>query len=236
MGHFVVKRHHFLVWVFRPTLSPQDVSIDLDFESKPFLDGYAHGGMLQEAQTLFGRVWGIIKNHLDDESELILTGHSLGGSIAAIMCCMLRHGHPEISSYAFCFGAAPCLSRGISERFHPFMLGICVGDDVVVRLSYEGFVDLKKRLFLISKLNPDETVLQEQGHIHGHTWAHQKDLCTPERLWPPWKQIYVRREPERGLCVTKVNATDFACPVVSMRCLLDHAPITYDEILWEYMR
>lgn len=235
LGHYIVKRHHFVVWVFRPTMSAEDVAIDVNFEAKTFLDGYAHVGMADEAQMLLERVWNTIRNHLDGNTELILTGHSLGGSMAAIMCCLLRQNHPTICSYAFCFGAAPCLCATLAKRYQQYMLGICVGDDVIVRLSFESIVDLKKRLFLIAKLNLDEAGLRQHGHLNGHEWEHQIMLHPPERLWPPWKQIYIRREQDT-LRATKICTTSLNCPVISSRMALDHVPNTYTDVLWEYMQ
>ena len=230
VGQYIVHHHGRIIWTFRPTLSPDDFVIDVDFESVPFLDGYAHRGMLREAEDIFGRVWSIIEPY--KHFDFVLCGHSLGGSMAAIVSIMLRN--TSVRAYAFCYGAAPCLCERVSKRYQSYMLGICVGDDVITRLSYESFVDLKKKLFLICKLDASESDLEQQGHICKGRWIHQADLCHSRRLWGPWKQVYIRRNEQGILEATQIDTKQLDSLVISLRFILDHAPITYDEVLWEY--
>lgn len=230
VGQYIIRYRERIIWTFRPTLSADDFIIDVDFESVAFLDGYAHKGMLSEAERIFERIWPLVEPHSD--LEFVLAGHSLGGSMAAILCIMLRT--KGVRAFAFCYGAGPCMSECVSKRFQSYMLGICVGDDVITRLSYESFVDLKKKLFLICKLEATEEDLEQQGHICDGRWSHQADLCHSQRLWGPWKQIHVRRNDQGALEAAQIETTQLDALVISMRFILDHAPITYDEILWEY--
>jgi hypothetical protein len=66
--------------VVRGTTSVDDLLTDMVTITEPFLDGFAHRGILKAADSICR----IVRRHLIRGDRLWLTGHSLGGATAAI--------------------------------------------------------------------------------------------------------------------------------------------------------
>jgi hypothetical protein len=66
--------------VIRGTTSVDDLLTNLATIAIPFLDGYAHKGILKAADSICR----IVRKHLIKGDRIWLTGHSLGGATAAI--------------------------------------------------------------------------------------------------------------------------------------------------------
>jgi Lipase (class 3) len=114
---------------------------------------YCHSGMLQTAQWMYKDLQrhGILDKLLLEENDaphadyqLVLTGHSLGAGLAAILAIMLRPKFPTLR--CFCFAPPGCtLSENALEasKDDDFITSYVVGSDIFPRMSLEAMESLR---------------------------------------------------------------------------------------------
>ncbi|KAI9343151.1 hypothetical protein BDR26DRAFT_894336 [Obelidium mucronatum] len=148
-----------IVIAIRGTYSAADVLVDLKFDVTPLLipeldaDGeehLAHGGFMTTAKNILADLkrLNILEPLLNDKSSefygcsLVVTGHSLGAGVAALLANMLRYDFPSTCCYTF--EPPGCIvSRRAAEHFELFCTSVVMGDDVVTRLSRNTMEMLK---------------------------------------------------------------------------------------------
>ncbi|KAJ3079562.1 hypothetical protein HDU99_010601, partial [Rhizoclosmatium hyalinum] len=148
-----------IVIAIRGTYSAADVLVDLKFDvmplSIPELEGeeeehLAHSGFMHTANNIVGdiRRLNILGPLLNDPSSefygcsLVVTGHSLGAGVAALVANILRYDFPSTCCYAF--EPPGCVvSRKAAQHFEHFCTSVVMGDDVVTRLSRNTLEMLK---------------------------------------------------------------------------------------------
>jgi hypothetical protein len=85
----------------------------------------------------------ILQGLLDDTSSqyhdcgLVITGHSLGAGVAALMTCLLKPNFPNICCYSYC-PPGSLVSSNLAEYLEKFCTSIVVGDDFVPRASRQS--------------------------------------------------------------------------------------------------
>lgn len=126
-----------LVVAVRGTLSIPDVITDLAATTAPFLDGYAHAGIAAAARSLEERLRVRLRDWmaalgLRASTPVLLTGHSLGGALAAMLTLLLDD---EFTVRCTAFGAPPVLCPALARRCMRQVTTIVLQDDIVPRLS-----------------------------------------------------------------------------------------------------
>ncbi|KAJ3063839.1 hypothetical protein HDU98_000385 [Podochytrium sp. JEL0797] len=149
-----------IVIAIRGTYSAADVLVDLKFDVMPLEipelenpDGdehLAHSGFLHTANNIVGdiRRLNILGPLLNDPGSeffgcsLVVTGHSLGAGVAALVANILRYDFPSTCCYAY--EPPGCIvSRKAAQHFETFCTSVVMGDDVVSRLSRNTLEMLK---------------------------------------------------------------------------------------------
>ena len=114
------------------------------------LQGLGRGALQYDEAKLFGRL--CVRTRIDalEDKRLQISGHSLGGGLAAAVCCFLDHLFPDISFHAVTFNAAgvhpntvhpAALTDGKTDNF-------TVKDELLTTLqSYENQVPLIGAVF-----------------------------------------------------------------------------------------
>jgi singapore isolate B (sub-type 7) whole genome shotgun sequence assembly, scaffold_4 len=85
-----------------------------------------------------------ILNRISSRTSLIITGHSLGGGIAALLSLCLQSQYPN-----HCYAYDPpgqTLSPRLCELTIPYVTSIVTGDDCIPRLSGNAFVCLQDNI------------------------------------------------------------------------------------------
>ena len=82
---FLDRAARAVVLAIRGTLSARDVIVDVSYEEKPFLGGFAHGGILAGAEQVVAMARDVVVASLDTNPgySLVTCGHSLGNSPTA---------------------------------------------------------------------------------------------------------------------------------------------------------
>lgn len=163
-AHYVIydECSQTLILAIRGSYQTADCITNLSLDTVPFLDGRAHKGIAQSAQTLHD----ILRPQLAKELEkrkppggLIVTGHSLGAGVGAALVLLLRRGPcptgETIAAWQY-FRRAKCYSYGpppflnaslaATTRQHSGILTIINGFDFVPRLSIRSVDRLLDRM------------------------------------------------------------------------------------------
>lgn len=103
-GHsaYVLSTETDLVIAFKGTESLIDVKIDLDIDKAR--DGDLPGKVHQGFRNSTNLIWPKIEPYLDSGKKVWLTGHSLGGAMAAIVGVRAARGTPPNVEAIFSFG------------------------------------------------------------------------------------------------------------------------------------
>eukprot|EP01065_Artemidia_motanka_P005709 TRINITY_DN1275_c0_g1_i1.p1 TRINITY_DN1275_c0_g1~~TRINITY_DN1275_c0_g1_i1.p1 ORF type:complete len:848 (+),score=159.42 TRINITY_DN1275_c0_g1_i1:63-2606(+) len=149
-SYFVVLDHtrKALVVSVRGTLSPSDVVTDLDGVAVSFPDAdsadLAHRGMAKSAHRLHDLLkrGDVLEAALADPRvkeaggyDVVVVGHSLGAGVGVLLSVLLR---PRFGNRLRCLAySVPggLMTKGLAERTAAYVTALCVGKDIVPRLS-----------------------------------------------------------------------------------------------------
>ncbi|XP_017777073.1 PREDICTED: sn1-specific diacylglycerol lipase beta-like [Nicrophorus vespilloides] len=141
-----------IVVAIRGSISLRDLFTDLTATSDRFeaeglpADTTAHKGMKIGAEFVAKRLkqLGVLEKALNKYPEygLVLTGHSLGAGVAALLAIKIRPSYPELKVYAFATPAG-VLSREAARLTESYIFTVGVGDDFVMRLGVDSVENLR---------------------------------------------------------------------------------------------
>ena len=80
-----------------------------------------------------------------DAYELILTGHSLGAGVAVLLTFLLKATYPQVRCYSF-GTPGTCVDRTTAASCRDFITSVCLGSDIVCRLSIRSFSLLREEI------------------------------------------------------------------------------------------
>ncbi|KAI8646615.1 hypothetical protein BD408DRAFT_428613 [Parasitella parasitica] len=160
---YFIARDRFtnsIVLSIRGTMSVMDTLTDLVCEYEPWKGGFIHSGMKNSAMWFFRHVVPQLIAYSNEHSttSLIIVGHSLGASTAAILTIILtdyidefRRGKKEFTLQ--CYGYAPAcgLSLDIAEKYKDIIQSFVFADDMVSKLSYGSMMDVKELIIASSE-------------------------------------------------------------------------------------
>lgn len=149
------REKNTVVISIRGTLSLQDALADLsakgaDLEIPGVENSYCHAAMLDcaryiKTQLESKRLLELAFSQLPEGAGLVITGHSLGAGVAAILSVLLKPEYPDL----ICFSFSPpggLMSPVASQYTQDFVCSVVVGQDLVPRLGMYTLVDLKVKL------------------------------------------------------------------------------------------
>lgn len=151
--------HKAIILAIRGTLSGEDILADLKLDLEPLEehDGkvtMVHSGVIKTARNLLADIQksGILKRLISSSKEyatyrIVVTGHSLGAGVAAILAYLLREEeHLEnVSCVAYNPPGMLISEQGI-PLFKPFCTTIVTGDDLICRMSLNSLDLIKSDL------------------------------------------------------------------------------------------
>ncbi|KAG0623950.1 hypothetical protein M758_3G213300 [Ceratodon purpureus] len=161
----VYHARKYVVMGIRGTYNTTDILTDLNPHNEPFLEGAAHSGMLGAAKWLLDKEGPLLKRLLLENPGymLALTGHSLGGAVAALMTMLIRDtarswifpiptpfmttslGIKPSGVKCWGFGTAPCVDRRLAEGM-TFIRNVVLQDDVVPRVNPAAIEALREEI------------------------------------------------------------------------------------------
>eukprot|EP00698_Gefionella_okellyi_P018810 TRINITY_DN5682_c0_g1_i2.p1 TRINITY_DN5682_c0_g1~~TRINITY_DN5682_c0_g1_i2.p1 ORF type:complete len:354 (+),score=62.88 TRINITY_DN5682_c0_g1_i2:746-1807(+) len=146
-AYFIALDHErqSVVLAVRGTMSLTDTLTDVCASIGPFLDGYGHVGIVHGAEALVEDTQPIIDKAMIDfpTYQLIITGHSLGAAVSALVATLLRPKYPTV--HAFAFAPPPCMSSALAHLSENYVTSFVVQYDIIPRLSLKSIYELGKR-------------------------------------------------------------------------------------------
>ena len=175
-----------VVLAIRGTVSTSDLLTDACSTSVPFLGGWAHAGMV-------GSAYQVAKTQLPAATRalaenpgfaFLITGHSMGAGVAAILAMLLRSGDEDVlaatragaeaatrfagasradaeaaekaatRAACHCFAAPSVCSLDLSLKAREHTTAVVAGKDVIPRLCYAAVRRLLRRLNAVAPSQP----------------------------------------------------------------------------------
>jgi hypothetical protein len=137
-----------IVVSIRGTYSFSDTMVNFTAAPEEFSGGTAHGGMLTTAKELLNHLktrinfTQVLREH--PTYSLLLTGHSMGGAVAAFMAMMLKVEYPHTRAHIVC--PPSCMSNSLAESCSSYVHSYLNGDDVVPRFHHDAIQRLRTAL------------------------------------------------------------------------------------------
>lgn len=106
-------------------------------DNDDFVKGYGHSGFIRSARNVFHHIHDAALEAIgaNPTFQLVVTGHSLGASTAAVLALMLRDDPDFPAATAVCIAPAPCMTYELAEQTASFTITLVNGPDIVPRLS-----------------------------------------------------------------------------------------------------
>ncbi|KAA6428206.1 MAG: hypothetical protein FRX49_01802 [Trebouxia sp. A1-2] len=155
------------------------------------LDGLGHENVgsqqalrNEDQQNKF--VAGIIRRGLYKEGwKLVITGHSLGAGVAALLSLKMHQRAQGVKCWAFC-PPGGLLSQNLSHAAEDYCTSIIVNKDMVPRLSLKTVYRLfEGKMIALARCNKTATRVL----LHALRAGSRRVLLSDPRLFRPWSQV-----------------------------------------------
>ncbi|CAK9015243.1 unnamed protein product [Durusdinium trenchii] len=154
-----------LVVTIRGTFSMSDIISDVYASQTEYRNHVIHEGTLHSARWIYEKVLPLLRRESGDGRRVILTGHSLGGAVAAVLAWLLRED-AQLDTLGFVFGVPQVVDESLATKMQRYVVGIIHGYDMVPQLSTKSLQDFQQQIADAAKTPEErlaslEDVLQE---------------------------------------------------------------------------
>lgn len=150
--------HKSVVIAIRGTLSFKDMLTDVSADAEKLdVEGheiYGHRGIVNNSRYILGKLreLQLLENAFQrhPDYKLVVSGHSLGAGVAAILAILLRDRYPDIKAYAFSPPGGLINAEGVLYT-QDFVTAVVLGEDIVPRMSMCTLRQLRDQLVEVIK-------------------------------------------------------------------------------------
>lgn len=182
------RRLSAVILSVRGTMSVRDTLTDLSFEYIQWRGGVVHSGIMMSAKWFLDNVGKQLCMFAAEYgmSQIILTGHSLGGATAALAAIMLTDeleengGWPvsgegkRVRIHCYTYGTPPILSPDLARKYEHLIDTFIFGDDIIPRLSYGTMLDLQILMVYAAEIGRASDMF---GTMEGSILQRRLDEC-----------------------------------------------------------
>ncbi|CAE7945705.1 ECHIA [Symbiodinium sp. KB8] len=144
----------------RGTFSMSDVLSDVLATQTLYKEHVIHEGVLASARWVYSKVAPVL--HRESEGgKIVITGHSLGGAVAALLAWLLRED-AGLPARAFVFGVPQVTDEALARKMARFVTGIIHARDIIPMLSQKSVEDLRHQVAEAAQ-TPEEKMLELQA-------------------------------------------------------------------------
>lgn len=201
--YFVVDSHELdtIFVAFRGSSCMKDWHVDFLAAAIQFANGFVHEGVLFTTLNIFNDIKHQI--HLlsitHNKRKIIMTGHSLGGAVAAMISILFNEGMADLNVRAVCLAPVASLSKEIWESSHKYIQSYINYGDLVPFISYYNTYYLPENS--LPKLTHDHLVRWCVKKINKHSKRPEfkslvesftKPVEIPYKLIPPGNSYIIR--------------------------------------------
>lgn len=156
---------------------------------------YACGGMARAALWLLSQIGPSLMSLHREGYEIIITGHSLGGGIAAMVTFLLQNYIPTVRCVTY--GCPSCVDAKISDDLHYNVLNVVLHDDIISRVTPQSIRLLMRELMVF------------RTQVFRHLQQDWYDVLNRAGgLWSPkWREIF----PNQNQIQNKSNLEEEYC-------------------------
>ncbi|KAH9196748.1 hypothetical protein AeNC1_001269 [Aphanomyces euteiches] len=154
---------------------------------------YTHEGVLRSSRRIVGELqsgtlkeifweFAMARCRLDDPNanwRIVVTGHSLGAGIAAVLTLMLRK---QFNAVGFLFAPLPVFDETTCAWSMPYMTTLVYGDDWVPRISVGNIVRLRNDLM-------EEYQRVSNATLWSVWWARYDTSRLEPKIHPDWTDV-----------------------------------------------
>ena len=102
--------------IFRGTSDPSDILLDICIFPSYYLGAWVHSGMALAHKSIKRKILKVLRR-MDHSKPLVLTGHSLGGSLSELTHLLVQREFPKIDCKCITFGKPRAFTRPLKKRF-----------------------------------------------------------------------------------------------------------------------
>jgi len=130
-------------------------------KTESFLDSYGHSQTVQASNALYNLLHDYILEFKSDhpDYDVVITGHSLGGAVAALLALKLKEEVPGIQCYTF--GCPPVCSPELATQSVGVVYNVVLNQDLIPRSCSRGYDRLLSEIEFT--MEPIRKSLQETG-------------------------------------------------------------------------
>ena len=122
-----------------------DVLSDVLATQVLYKEHVVHEGVLASARWVYSRVAPLLQREVasgEFTGKIVVTGHSLGGAVAALAAWLLRE-EAGLQVRGFVFGVPQVIDQALAHKMEKFVVGVIHGRDMVPMLSQKSVEDLR---------------------------------------------------------------------------------------------
>lgn len=136
--YFIVnsEERNKIILAIRGTYTFADFFTDCKANSANIDGILMHYGVYKAANAVFVRSSEYLESlSREHNREIVITGHSLGASVAAVVAILMKKQYPNLNVRAVCFAPVACVSSEIINESYDYITSFVVGNDPVPFLS-----------------------------------------------------------------------------------------------------